>query len=77
MPSETVADKINRLAAEKGLPDEDAILSAIYAGWSEEQILAADSGELLRLRPRQQREPAERVMPPATEPAIKYEPIRM
>jgi hypothetical protein len=42
MPSETVADKINRLAEAKGLPT-DAILSAIYAGWTEEQILAANS----------------------------------
>jgi hypothetical protein len=76
MPPETVADEITRLAEAKGLP-EDALLSAVYAGWSEEQIRAADSGKLLRLRPRQHRKPAERVEHKAPVAAAKHAPVRM
>jgi hypothetical protein len=75
--TETVAEKVARLAFEKGVP-RDTILAAIYAGLGEAEIIAADSGKLLYLHPRRYgRRAAEPVT--ATEPPVavtKYEPIR-
>ena len=81
MSTETVAEKVARLAKEKGLP-RDTIVSAIYAGLSESEISAADADTLIFLRPRQHRErkPAEHAttaVPKATPVAVKQQPIRM
>jgi hypothetical protein len=76
--AESVAEKVLRLAKAKNVPEE-AILAAIYAGMSEAEILAADSGRLRDLEPRRygQRKHDHVTTPAPAAPAIKAQPLRM